>query len=121
MLNQHQLIGRIGQDPETNQVNDSSVTKFSLATTESWKDSVGNKKERTEWHNIEAWGKVGEVIKKYSKKGDLIYVSGSVHHDSYEKEGVKMRSTKVKLKDFKFIPTGTKSAATTNEDENLPF
>jgi len=72
------LIGNLGNDPEVRYMNNGDpVCSFSLATTESWKDkNTGEKKEQTEWHRVVVYGKLAEIIEKYSKKGSQLYVEG---------------------------------------------
>ena len=79
------LIGRIGKDPESKELNEgkSTVTEFTLATEETWKDKKGEKQKRTEWHNIQLWGNKNLI--KYLKKGAPICVQGKNKTESYEK------------------------------------
>ena len=103
MLNKVQLIGNLGQDPEIRSTKDGrEIASFSLATTESWKDkNSGEKKIKTEWHNITAFGAVVEVIKKYVKKGSKLYIEGSLQTSEYtDKQGVKKYATKIVLQGF---------------------
>ena len=75
-LNRVQLIGRLGKDPESKFTpTGKKVTHFSLAVSQRWKSS-GEMKEFTEWVNIEAWGRLGEVCQEYLKKGSLVYLEG---------------------------------------------
>ena len=95
MLNRVQLIGRVGKEPTVKGTTQSQVTYFTLATSEK-STKNGQKEERVEWHNIALFGKVGEVAYKYVKKGDLLYIEGSVKtykylHDNVEKLGVLSR------------------------------
>lgn len=108
-VNKVVLIGRTGQLPEVKQVNGTTVAKFSLATSENWKDKDGNKKEATEWHNIVIWGKLCDVVQKYVKKGDLLYVEGSIKYGKYEKDGVTHNTTDIKVTELKML--GSKSEA----------
>ncbi len=79
------LIGRLGKDPEIRSTpNGSTVAKFSIATDERFTDRSGEKQERTEWHNIAAWGKLGEICGQYLKKGKLVYIEGSIRTDSWD-------------------------------------
>jgi single-strand DNA-binding protein len=79
------LIGNLGRDPETRFTNSgSSVTNFSIATTESFSDKSGARQERTEWHNIIVWGKQGENCAQYLKKGRSVYVEGRISYREYE-------------------------------------
>ena len=72
------LLGNLGGDPEVRHMtNGDAVTSFSLATTESWRDRVSqDKKEQTEWHRVVVYGKLAEIIGKYSRKGSHMYVEG---------------------------------------------
>jgi len=79
------LVGRLGKDPEVRSTpSGTTVAKFSLATDERFTDKNGEKQERTEWHNIVAWGKLGEICGQYLKKGKLIYIDGSIRTDSWD-------------------------------------
>jgi single-strand DNA-binding protein len=79
------LVGRLGKDPEIRSTpNGNSVAKFSLATDDRYTDKSGEKQERTEWHNIVAWGKLAEICGQYLRKGKLIYIEGSIRTDSWD-------------------------------------
>lgn len=123
------LIGHIGKDPEARHL-DSGVTvaNFSLATNESYTDKNGNKQTLTEWHNVVIWGKLAEVMEKYGKKGQMIYVEGSLKTESYDKDGGKRYVTKIKCDSFKFLgsaksegsSTATNSAQQSNYNSEVP-
>jgi len=86
-LNRVQLIGRLGKDPEARFTpTGKQVTHFSLAVSNRWKSS-GEVKETTEWVNIEAWGRLGEVCRDYLHKGSLVYLEGRLKTDKYEDKG----------------------------------
>lgn len=74
------LMGVLGRDPETKQFpNGGSITTFSMATTEQWKDkTTGERKEVTEWHKISTSGRLAEIASKYLKKGSKAYIEGSL-------------------------------------------
>jgi single-strand DNA-binding protein len=94
-LNRVQLIGRLGKDPESRYTpTGKQVTTFSLAVSNRWK-SQGDTKEYTEWINVEAWGRLGEVCQEYLKKGSLIYLEGRLKTDRYEDKGEQKYFTKV--------------------------
>jgi single-strand DNA-binding protein len=77
MLNQLNLIGRVGNDPETRHLpSGDSVTTLSLATSRHWKNKNGEKQEEVEWFRITFFKKLAEVVSEYVHKGDLLYVSG---------------------------------------------
>lgn len=78
-LNQVQLIGTVGNDPEVRTVQGGAkVASFRLATTERFKDRDGNQKEQTEWHNITVWNGKAEFVEKYVKKGNNLFISGKL-------------------------------------------
>lgn len=90
------LIGRVGKDPEAKKTDKSTVCNFTVATSETYKDKSGEKKESTEWHNIVAFGATAEIIEKYVKKGDQVYVTGKIKTDQYtDKDGNKKYATKI--------------------------
>jgi single-strand DNA-binding protein len=91
------LLGRLGKDPEVRVLEgDRKVAKFPLATSETYKDKTGQRVESTEWHNVEFWGPVVDVIDRYVKKGDMLYVEGKIRTRSYEdKEGQKKYVTDI--------------------------
>ncbi|MDY7038610.1 MAG: single-stranded DNA-binding protein [Thermodesulfobacteriota bacterium] len=77
-INKAIILGRLGRDPETRYTQDGrAVCSFSVATSEEWKDKdSGEKRERTEWHNITAFGRLGEICGEYLSKGRQIYAEG---------------------------------------------
>ena len=94
-LNRVQLIGRLGKEPESRFTpTGKRVTTFSLAISNRWK-AKGEVKEYTEWINVEAWGRLGEVCQEYLKKGSLIYLEGRLKTDRYEDKGEQKYFTKV--------------------------
>lgn len=99
------LIGNVGQEPEVrNTASGAAVAKFSVATNERWKDKSGELQERTEWHNIECWNKLAEVVQKYVTKGMQVYVEGSIHSETYDDaQGNRKYFTKVKAQSIQFL------------------
>src|SRR5713101_3057579 len=92
------LIGRLGKDPEIRSIPScTSVAKFSLATDERYTDKNGDKQDRTEWHNIVAWGKLAEICGQYLRKGKLVFIEGSIRTDSWDDKetGVKKYRTEI--------------------------
>jgi single-strand DNA-binding protein len=84
MINKVTLIGRLGNDPEVRRLEGGSVvSRFSLATSESYKDKDGNYQENTEWHNVIAWRDLAERAEKMLKKGTLVYVEGKITYRKY--------------------------------------
>ena len=97
-VNRVTLLGNVGQDPEMRYLpSGEAVAKFSIATTETWKDKAGGKQERTDWHRVEFIGRTAEIVGEYVKKGRQVYVEGSVRYDKWtDKEGVEKTLTKIK-------------------------
>ena len=92
------LVGNLGRDAELRYTpGGTAVSKFSVATTETWNDKSGQRQERTEWHNIDLWGKQAETLTEYLVKGKQVYVEGRLQTDEYtDKEGIKRKSTRVR-------------------------
>ena len=92
------LIGRLGKDPETRDVNGKVLASFSLATSESWNDkNTGQKQEKTEWHNVSVWGRQGEIAAQYLRKGSQVFLEGQIETQNYvdKTSGQTRYSTKV--------------------------
>jgi single-strand DNA-binding protein len=95
-LNRVQLIGRLGKDPEGKFTpTGKKVAHFSVAISNRWKSKEGESKEYTEWVNVEAWGRLGEVCQEYLKKGSLVFIEGRLKTDRYEDKGEARYFTKV--------------------------
>lgn len=126
-VNKAIIIGRVGRDPELrNTANGTSVVNFSVATSERFKRANGERDERTEWHNVSAWGKLAELCAECLRKGSQAYVEGRIQTDEYEKDGVKRRSTKIIAHTVQFLDP--KQARVRGEDgpggdpdEECPF
>jgi single-strand DNA-binding protein len=102
-LNRVQLIGYLGKDPESRFTpNGKKVAHFSVAVTQRWKTG-GETKEYTEWVNIEAWGRLGEVAQEYLHKGSLVYIEGRLKTDKYEDKGETKYYTKVVALALQFL------------------
>lgn len=96
-LNKVTLIGNLGKDPEHQTLaGDVAVSKFSLATTEVFKDKNGQATSRTEWHTVVLWRNLAELAAKYLQKGSLVYVEGKLRTRQFEdKEGKTRYTTEV--------------------------
>jgi single-strand DNA-binding protein len=95
-LNRVQLIGYLGREPETRFTpTGKKVTQFTLGVTERWRSESGELKENTEWFNIEAWGRLGEICQEYLHKGSLVYIEGRLRTDRYEEQGETRYFTRV--------------------------
>lgn len=104
-VNKAILIGNLGRDPELRYTQSGqAVASFTLATSESWTDKSGERKERTEWHRISAWGKVGELCAQYLSKGRTVYVEGRIQTRDWEdKEGNKRQTTEINAQTVQFL------------------
>lgn len=107
-LNKVMLIGRLGADPEIRSTTDgTTVATFRIATTEVWKDRNNEKQERTEWHTIIAWRRLGEIARDYLKKGRLVYIEGRIQSREYEtRDGTKRKVTEIIASDMRLFPQG---------------
>jgi len=98
-LNLVQLIGNLTKDPEVKYTGSgTAVASFSIATNRSWKNQEGNIEEAVEFHNIVAWGKLGEICGQYLKKGTKVYLQGSLTTRSWQDDaGVTKYKTEVRV------------------------
>jgi len=96
-INKVILIGNLGKDPEVRSLESGvKVTRFPLATTESYRDKSGNRTDHTEWHNIVLWRGLAEVAEKYLQKGNQIYLEGKIQTRQWEdREGNKRYTTEI--------------------------
>lgn len=110
-INKVILIGRLGRDPEVRYTPDgTAVANFSVATSDEWTDkATGEKKERTEWHRIVAWRRLGEICGEYLAKGRQVYIEGKLQTRSWEKDGVTRYTTEIVASDVQFL--GTRDSA----------
>ena len=116
-LNKVQLIGRLGKEPEQRNISkDKAVTLFSVAVDNIWK-SKGETKKSTDWFNVEAWGKLGEICHKFLQKGQLVYVEGALRTDKYEHDGETKYFTKVIASRMQMLEWKGKEDETVMEEE----
>jgi single-strand DNA-binding protein len=96
-VNRVMLIGNLGKDPDIQYLEGNiGVAKFSLATTETFKDRTGKLISQTEWHTVVLWRGLAELAQKYLHKGSLVYIEGRLRTRSWEdKEGHKKFATEV--------------------------
>lgn len=135
-LNKIQLIGYVGKDAEVRYTGSgTAVGEFSIATSEKWKDKqTGEDKERTEWHTVAAWAKLGELVGEYVKKGMPVYVEGTLRTETWEKDGQKHYRTKVQAQNIIFLgsqgeknakpakaPTPAPADPQPSFDDDIPF
>lgn len=102
LRNSVQLIGRLGQDPDVKETAKGlSIAKFSIATTDTYRNAAGEKVEDTQWHNVVIFGKRAGVAGQYLRKGSEIALEGRLVHDTYEDaKGVKKYFTQINVNDF---------------------
>jgi single-strand DNA-binding protein len=137
-FNQAIVMGNLTRDPELRTTpSGQSVASFAVATNRSWVDGSGERKEAVEYHEIVAWGKLGELTNQYLAKGRKVMVVGRLQTQSWEKDGVKRQRTEIVASDINFLdrpgegsgggdyaasePTETKPAATApSESDDKP-
>jgi single-strand DNA-binding protein len=129
------LVGYVGKDPEVRYLDGGvAVARFSLATTESYKNKEGKKIDQTEWHNIVLWRTVAEIAEKFVRKGSHLYLEGKIRSRSYGDENNKKYITEIIADTMQMLggprvdDTGSKSPDTSAVEsptevpnENLPF
>jgi single-strand DNA-binding protein len=111
------LVGNLGRDAEVRYTpGGAAVARFSIATTEVWNDKSGQRQERTEWHNIDLWGKQAETLSEYLRKGKQVYIEGRLQTDEYtDKEGQKKKSTKVRCERVVLLGGGSRGSGGSSE------
>jgi len=105
-INKVILVGNLGKDPDTRYMpSGKAVTNFSIATSESWTDKQsGDKQERTEWHNIVLFDKLGEIAAEYLRKGSQVYIEGSLRTRKWQdKEGKDRYTTEIVARDMQML------------------
>ncbi len=104
-INKAIIVGRLGKDPETKYMTSGdAVCNFSVATSDTWKDkATGEKKEKTEWHNIVAYRKLAEICGQYLKKGAQVYIEGKIQTRSWEQDGQKRYMTEIIADDMQML------------------
>ena len=120
-LNRVQLIGRLGKDPESRFTpTGKRLAHFSLAVSNRWKSSDGESKEYTEWVNVEAWGRLGEVCQEYLRKGSLVYIEGRLKTEKYETDGDVKYYTKVVALTMQMLDRKPNEEPELTVDEDAP-
>ncbi len=105
-LNKAILIGNLGADPEVRSTsNGSRVATLSVATSRQWKNQAGEKQEKTEWHRVVLWNNKGstlaDIAERYCKKGDKVYVEGSIEYRSWQdREGQTRYTTEITAREL---------------------
>lgn len=121
------IVGRLGQDVEFKELQGgNTVAKFSVATSENWKDQSGTKQEKTTWHSVVVWGNLAGLCSQYLSKGSMVYVEGKIDTRSYEdNNGVKKYVTEVIGQTVQFLSTnqesGNSNEATFDSNSEIPY
>ena len=122
-MNKIILLGNVGKDPQTRTLeNGTKVTSLTIATSETWKDKQGNKKEEVQWHSVQLWRGLAEVAETYVKKGSKLLIEGKVTYRSYEdKEGNTKYITEIVGKEMKMLGGKQQEQGSKPVKEDLPF
>lgn len=107
------LVGHLGKDPEVRHLpNGNAVASFSIATSESWKDKdTGEKQERTEWHRVVCFNRLGEIVGQYVKKGARIYIEGSLKTRKWQdQQGQERYTTEIIASEMQMLDSKTSSS-----------
>lgn len=110
-LNKVLLLGNLGKDPEVRYTSSGrAVATFTLATSQQWRDQDGNDQERTEWHRVVAWGRLGEVCGEYLSKGKQVFIEGRIQSREWEdQEGNKRTTVEIIANDMIMLGGGSPS------------
>tara|TARA_R110000782_G_scaffold28334_1_gene71189 strand:+ start:806 stop:1300 length:495 start_codon:yes stop_codon:yes gene_type:complete len=116
------IVGNLGRDPDVKvTAGGVNICNLALATSESWKDSAGQKQERTEWHNCTAFGKPAEIIAQYANKGDRLYIEGKLRTDKWQdKDGNDRYTTKIIIDQFQLLGGSSSSGQGVNKTQQEP-
>lgn len=123
MLNKVTLIGRLGADPETRYLpNGSAVSTCSIATSRRWKDkSTNERKEQAEWHRVVFFGRLGEIVGNYCRKGSQVYVEGRLMTRKWQdKQLVDHYTTEIIADELIMLESVAKSASSHSASESAP-
>lgn len=103
MINRVTLVGNAGCDADLMPIGASDVSRFSLATSESYIDKNGTRVQTTEWHRITCWNGLAKIAHKFVRKGAQVYVEGKIKYGVYEKDGVKHNTVEIVAETFKLL------------------
>jgi single-strand DNA-binding protein len=123
MKNRVQLIGNLGAAPEVRNLNSGKkVAQFSIATSETYKNSAGERVQETQWHQVVVWNKLAEIAENYLEKGKRVAVEGKLTYRSYEdKNGVKRYVTEVLASDILMLDKKEKATETAVAEEGASY
>ena len=116
-INKAILVGNLGNDPDTKYTQSGmAVTRISLATTSSRKDREGNVQERTDWHRVVFFGRLGEIAAEYLRKGSQVYIEGEIRYDKYTgQDGVEKYSTDIIANEMQMLGSRGDSSGMSGE------
>jgi len=135
-MNKVMLIGNVGRDPETKiTTTGTKKVSFSLATSQKYKDVAGEYKEKTQWHKIVCWGKLGDLVEKLVFKGSSLFIEGEITYRKWEDlNGVQKTVTEINGNNFQILGARTNEQKrdqnqsstqddynSVDEDNDLPF
>jgi len=120
MLNKVMLIGNLGADPETRFTQDGTcVCNLRVATTEKFKNRNGERQERTEWHRVVMWGKLGEIANQYLSKGSRVYIEGKIETRKWQnRDGNDQYTTEIRANEMKMLGGGTGAGGGASGNQN---
>jgi single-strand DNA-binding protein len=121
-LNKVILLGNLGKDPEVRYTaSGKAMATFSLATSFQWRDPEGNDQERTEWHRIVAWGRLGEICGEYLSKGKQVFIEGRIQSREWEdQEGNKRTTVEIVATDMILLGGGAGQNRESRDYEDRP-
>ena len=132
-LNRVTLLGNVGKDPDVRHLENNCVAQFSLATTKKGYTTKEGQTvpDRTEWHSLVVWNKLAEIVEKFVKKGDKLYVEGELRYRSYDDQnGVKRYVTEIYVENMEMLtpkgdskplpPMSDEPVSSKEEDEDEP-
>jgi single-strand DNA-binding protein len=122
MLNKVMLIGNLGADPETRFTQDGTcVCNIRLATTEKFKSRDGEPLEKTEWHRVVLWARLGEIANQYLKKGARVYIEGKIETRKWQdRDGNDRYTTDIRASEMKMLGGGGRSGSGESSTGSLP-
>lgn len=122
-INKAILIGHVGKDPEIKTFSSGNkVANITLATSERYKDRNGEQKEETEWHTVQAFGKLADIVEQYVRRGSLLYVDGKIRTRTYENDGRTFYKTEIVANTIQMLnrPAGAAEPKQQPEPEPAP-
>ncbi len=122
-INKVILVGNVGGDPEVRYMpNGNAVTSLSIATSETWKDKQsGDKQERTEWHRVVCFNRLGEIAGEYVRKGSKLYVEGSLRTRKWQdQQGQDRYTTEIIATDIQMLDSKVASGASSYDNASSP-